>query len=55
MNGMQQVNTWNLLDIVPVLITDPSYIGNEPAIIQFQSGANGWEWTAAQNGSALTS
>jgi hypothetical protein len=47
MNGMQQVNSWNMLDIVPITVTSASYVPTEPAIVQFQAGANGWEWSVA--------
>jgi hypothetical protein len=43
MNSMQQVNTWNLLDIVPV-IADATTNIDEPSNIQIAAGPTGWNW-----------
>jgi hypothetical protein len=49
MNGMQQVNTWNLLDIIPV-IPDSNTLVDEPSNIQIAAGPNGWSWVQRQAG-----
>jgi hypothetical protein len=50
---MQQVNTWNLLDIVPVVVNSNSYVPNEPAVVNFTTGPNRWFLAVNQGGSNL--
>jgi hypothetical protein len=54
MNGMQQVNTWNLLDIIPITQDPTSGDSAQPANIQFAAGPNGWSWDYRQNGTTLS-
>jgi len=46
---MQQVSTWDLVDIVPILggTGNP----NEPTIVQIGTGVNGWYYDCRQTGS----
>jgi hypothetical protein len=46
MNGMQQVNTWNLMEIIPMIPgVGSGYIPDQPAVINFFAGPNRWAWS----------
>lgn len=41
---MQQVDTWDLIDVVPIVLANPGASSNptEPYILQAGFNANGW-------------
>ena len=40
---MQQVDTWDLVDIVPITVPG-SVIPSNPLAVQLQAGPNGWSY-----------
>ena len=49
MNGMQQVSTWNLLDVVPIT-AGATYDPTLPALVQLAAGPNQWAVSVRQGG-----
>lgn len=44
MNNMQQVTNWTLFDLVPIIYTSDAANPAIPAVMQIESGPNGWSW-----------
>jgi hypothetical protein len=54
MNGMQQVSTWNLLDLVPIGASQTFNTG-EPVTIEVFAGVNEWGFVITQAGNIVGS
>jgi hypothetical protein len=52
MQGMQQVDTWDLLTVVPVLQANQgvTVTPQEPFVVQAGFNANGWFYETKQSG-----
>jgi len=52
MQGMQQVDTWDLINVVPILLNNPgaSVTPSDPFILQAGFNANGWFYEVKQGG-----
>jgi hypothetical protein len=53
MQNMQQVDTWDLIDVVPIVLANQgvSPIPSDPFIMEAGFNANGWFYEVRQNGS----
>jgi hypothetical protein len=52
MNAMQQVDTWNLLDLVP-LSASQQFTTEQPVFIEVFAGVNGWGYNLTQGNSGI--
>lgn len=50
---MQQVDTWTLFDVVPVVIQNASATLTDPVLLQIVAGTNGWEYLLTQGGNTV--
>jgi hypothetical protein len=50
MQGMQQTEGWDLIDMVPIILDLSAGDPTLPAFVQFQAGVNGWNYSVVQNG-----
>jgi hypothetical protein len=54
MNGMQQVSTWNLLDLFPIGATQ-NFDSSEPVTVELFAGLNEWGYAITQGGNIIGS
>jgi hypothetical protein len=54
MQGMQQTEGWDLIDMVPIILDLSAGDPTLPAFVQFQAGVNGWNYSVVQNGQPIS-
>lgn len=54
MNGMQQVSTWNLLDLFPIGVSQQFNVA-EPVTVELFAGLNEWGYAITQAGTIIGS
>jgi hypothetical protein len=56
MQGMQQVDSWDLIDVVPIVLANPGTgsVPTEPYILQAGFNANGWFYEVKQSGTPVS-
>jgi hypothetical protein len=54
MNGMQQVSTWNLLDLFPIGASQ-TFTTSEPVLVEIFAGLNEWGYVLLQGGNIIGS
>lgn len=52
MNGMQQVSTWNLLDLFPI-VASTNFDSSEPCTVELFAGVNQWGYAISQGGNII--